>query len=112
MAKVLFIIYNQKSVVLLLKDLQEMADESKNIFIHNPSLINHVWVFDSVEIKSNRTKLLYKYNNEAEMISKSFIGMLGIASCIFVGGPALAIFYRKFQGTYVAHMYGHPYKGL
>lgn len=29
MAKVLFIIYNQKSVVRLFKDLQQMADESK-----------------------------------------------------------------------------------
>ncbi len=29
MAKVLFIIYNQKSVVRLLTDLQEMANESK-----------------------------------------------------------------------------------
>ncbi|KAJ6643281.1 Odorant receptor 9a [Pseudolycoriella hygida] len=90
MAKVLFIIYNQKSVIRLLKELQEMADE---------------------KIKLNRTKILCKFNKEAEMISKAFIGMLGIASCIFVGGPALAIFYRKLQGTYVAHMYGHPYKG-
>lgn len=32
MAKVLFIIYNQKSVVLLLKDLQEIANESKDFF--------------------------------------------------------------------------------
>lgn len=110
MAKVLFIIYNQKSVVLLLKDLQEMANESKTFY--NPIFLNHVWAPNSSEINSNRTKLLYKFNNEAEMISKSFIGMLGIASCIFVGGPALAIFYRKLQGTYVSHMYGHPYKGL
>lgn len=29
MGKVLFIIYSQKSVVRLLKDLQQMADESK-----------------------------------------------------------------------------------
>lgn len=28
MGKVLFIIYNQKSVIRLLKDLQQMADES------------------------------------------------------------------------------------
>lgn len=65
-----------------------------------------------LEIQLQRTKFLYRFNNEAEMISKAFIGMLGIASIIFVGGPAIAIFYRKFQGTYVAHMYGHPYKGL
>lgn len=32
MAKVLFIIYNQKLVIILLKELQEMANESK-IFV-------------------------------------------------------------------------------
>lgn len=112
MAKVLFIIYNQKSVVRLLKDLQEMANESKIFYNDSNFSESRLRHYESVEIRLNRTALLYKYNNEAEMISRSFIGMLGIASVIFVGGPAMAIFYRKFQGTYVAHQYGHPYKGL
>lgn len=42
MAKVLFIIYNQKLVIILLKELQEMANESKTFVmissINNESL--------------------------------------------------------------------------
>lgn len=41
MAKVLFLIYNQKSVVILLNDLQKMADESKIFLKNDLSFLHH-----------------------------------------------------------------------